>query len=41
MQELLAQWDINTAKVCALEIEDCLSNINYSLFLKSMLIIIV
>ncbi|QCI25365.1 bis(5'-nucleosyl)-tetraphosphatase (symmetrical) [Buchnera aphidicola (Sitobion avenae)] len=30
------QWDINTAKVCALEIEDCLSNINYSLFLKSM-----
>lgn len=30
------QWDINVAKFCALEIEDFLSHVNYSLFLKSM-----
>ncbi|AEO08502.1 diadenosine tetraphosphatase [Buchnera aphidicola str. Ak (Acyrthosiphon kondoi)] len=30
------QWDINTAKVCAWEIEDFLSNDNYSFFLKSI-----
>ncbi|QIQ41745.1 MAG: bis(5'-nucleosyl)-tetraphosphatase (symmetrical) [Buchnera aphidicola (Microlophium carnosum)] len=30
------QWDINTARVCALEIEDSLSHKNYSLFLKEM-----
>ncbi|CAL4320015.1 bis(5'-nucleosyl)-tetraphosphatase (symmetrical) ApaH [Buchnera aphidicola] len=30
------QWDIKTAKKCALEIERCLSSKNYSLFLKSI-----
>ncbi|QCI17549.1 bis(5'-nucleosyl)-tetraphosphatase (symmetrical) [Buchnera aphidicola (Acyrthosiphon lactucae)] len=30
------QWDIDTAKICALEIEDFLSHENYSLFLKEM-----
>ncbi|ACL29962.1 bis(5'-nucleosyl)-tetraphosphatase (symmetrical) ApaH [Buchnera aphidicola] len=30
------QWDINIAKVCALEIEDRLSHKNYALFLKEI-----